>query len=328
MLSSYKNIITWSVKILIGLGSFAIIYWRLKDDLTPENLTALKNSFSSSSAYFLLFVCLLLVPVNWGIESYKWKLITNPIENISFTTSMKSVYSGLCVGNLAPGRATEFLAKVLFFKPDNRATITLLHFVNGMFQLSITIVVGLIALIFKFDPGNELSSEQFLLIGIFCMLLLAFFMLFIFKFNALQKWIFGLFKKTFSVHSLPYSFTKNSVGTLFLFSIIRYIVFTTQFVLILKLFYSGTLNSVILASVCVYFLLTTILPMISFIEPAIRAAIAVLVFGGTEINEISLVTTAILVWLINIVLPSVVGYIIIVKEKFDPDSYRDGMFKK
>lgn len=317
MLSSYKNIITWLVKILIGLGSFAIIYWRLKDDLTPENLTALRNSFGSSLAYFLLIVCLLLVSINWGIESYKWKLITNPIENISFKTSMKSVYSGLCVGNLAPGRATEFLAKVLFFKPDNRPTITLLHFVNGMFQLSITIVFGLIALIFKFDPGNELSAGQFLLIGIFCIILLSFFMLFIFKFNKLQKWIFGLFKKTLSANSLPYSFTKSSVGTLFFFSIIRYIVFTTQFILILKLFYSGPLDSAILASVCVYFLLTTILPMISFIEPAIRAAIAVLVFGGINISEISLVTTAILVWLINIVLPSIIGYIIIVKEKFE-----------
>ena len=57
--------------------------------------------------------------------------------------------------------------------------------------------------------------------------------------------------------------------------------------------------------------------MISFIEPAIRAAIAVLVFGGTEINEVSLVVTAVMVWLINIALPSIVGYIIIVKEKFE-----------
>lgn len=317
MLSSYKNIITWLVKILIGLGSFAIIYWRLKDDLTPENLTVLKNSFASSTAYIFLLLCLILVPVNWGIETYKWKRITNPIESISFKTAMKSVYSGLCVGNLAPGRATEFIAKVLFFKSENRPTITLLHFVNGMFQLSITIVFGLIALIFKFDSGNGLNTTQFLMIGIFCILLLAFFMLLVFKFNALQKWIFGLFKKSLAANSLPYSFTKNSIGVLFLFSVIRYIVFTTQFVIILKLFYSGPLNSVILSSVCVYFLLTTILPMISFIEPAIRAAIAVLVFGGTEISEISLVTTAILVWLINIVLPSLIGYIIIVKEKFE-----------
>ncbi|MBK7666540.1 MAG: flippase-like domain-containing protein [Sphingobacteriaceae bacterium] len=316
-LGAYKNIITWLVKILVGLGSFAIIYWRLKDDLTPDKLLQIQAALSSGTAYVLLIICLVLVPINWGIESYKWKIITQPIEDISFGASMKSVYSGLCVGNLAPGRATEFLAKVLFFKPDNRPTITLLHFVNGMFQLSITIVLGLIALILKFNPENGVNSTQFLLIGIFCMLLLAFFSLFIFRFNALQKWIFSLFKKSLTAKQLPYTFTKDSVAKLFSFSIIRYFVFTTQFVLILKMFYLGPLNVMVLASVCVYFLLTTILPMISFIEPAIRAAIALLVFAGLEISEISLVTTAILVWLINIVLPSIVGYIIIVKEKFE-----------
>jgi hypothetical protein len=241
---------------------------------------------------------------------------------------MKSVYSGLCVGNLAPGRATEFLAKILFFKPDNRPTITLLHFVNGMFQLSITILVGIAALIFKLDSGNGIGSTQFLMINIFSGLLLAFFLLFVFKFNLFQKKILGLFKKKLSTKELSYSFTKHSIGTLLSLSVIRYVVFTSQFLLILKLFYTGSLTTSIFASVSVYFLLTTILPMISVIEPAIRAAIAVLVFNGTEINEISLVTTAVLVWLINIVLPSIVGYVIIVKEKFDPDSYRKKVFKK
>ncbi|HWY13460.1 MAG TPA: hypothetical protein VN026_19180 [Bacteroidia bacterium] len=328
MLSSYKNIITWLVKILIGLVSFVIIYWRLKDDLTSDKLQHIQNSFSTLTAYCLLFSCLLLVPLNWGIESYKWKLITTPVEEIPFSKAVKSVLAGLCVGNLAPGRATEFVAKVLFFRSENRGTITLLHFVNGLFQLSITIVLGLIALLSKYNLSNDISSTQFLLIGISCMLLLSLFILFVFKFNMLQKWIFSLFKKSLGERTMPYKFKKESILRLVFFSFIRYLVFTTQFVLILKIFYTGSLNSSILASVCVYFLLTTILPMISFIEPAIRAAVALLVFGGLEISEISLVTTAILVWLINIVIPSVIGYYIIVIEKFDADSYRDSLFKK
>ena len=317
MLSRYKNIITWLVKILIGLASFAIIYWRLKDELTADKLQNIQNSFSTATAYCLLFFCLVLVPLNWGIESYKWKLITKPVEEINYGRAMRSVLAGLCVGNLAPGRATEFVAKVLFFRSENRGTITLLHFVNGLFQLSITIVLGLIALLSKYDLSNDISPAQFLLIGISCMLLLSLFILFVFKFNMLQKWIFSLFKKSLGERTMPYKFKKESISRLISFSFIRYLVFTTQFVLILKIFYAGPLNSSILASVCVYFLLTTILPMISFIEPAIRAAIALLVFGGLEISEISLVTTAIMVWLINIVFPSIVGYYIIVKEKFE-----------
>ena len=57
--------------------------------------------------------------------------------------------------------------------------------------------------------------------------------------------------------------------------------------------------------------------MISFIEPAIRAAIALLVFSNLNVPEVALVITAVLLWLMNIVLPSIVGYGIIVKEKFE-----------
>ena len=57
--------------------------------------------------------------------------------------------------------------------------------------------------------------------------------------------------------------------------------------------------------------------MISFIEPAIRAAIALLVFSSLNVPEMALVITAVLLWLMNIVVPSVIGYAIIVKEKFE-----------
>jgi hypothetical protein len=310
------------------LGCFAIIYWRLKDDLTPENITSLKNSFTNTGAYLLLFSALVLVPLNWGIESYKWQLITEPVEKISYSTATRSVYAALCVGNLAPGRATEFLAKILFFKTENRPTIALLHFVNGMFQLSLTIIFGLLALAFKFRNGSEFSTTQLILLIGFCLLLLSAFILFVVRFDALQKWIISRFSKRIVGETQPYAFTKILVGKLFVYSALRYVVFTAQFVLIFKLFYTGSPNLALIAAVSVYFLLTTILPMISVIEPAIRAAIALIVFGDLGVSQVSIVTSAVLVWLINIALPSVAGYFIILKEKFDPASYKKSSFQK
>jgi hypothetical protein len=325
---SYKNIITWLVKILIGLGCFAIIYWRLRDDLTPENLANLKITFTNSVSYALLITAVLLVPVNWGIESYKWMLITAPLEKISYKTASKSVYAALCVGNLAPGRATEFLAKILFFKFENRPTIALLHFVNGMFQLSLTILFGLTSLSLKYDTGTGFSIVQLILITSFCILLLIIFTLFVLKFDALQKWIIGLFKNRVKGETLPYTFSKSLASKLLLYSALRYFVFTAQFLLIFKLFFGGSIDLPLMASVFIYFLLTTVLPMISVIEPAIRAAIALLVFGNSGISQVSIVTIAVLVWFINIALPSLFGYFIILRERFDPGSYRHNSFKK
>src|SRR5690606_4925553 len=132
------------IKLFVGVGSFVFIYTRLKNDLTPDKIQLLYNSLFSPTALFYLSLVLCLIPINWGIESYKWKLITAPIQWVSYRTATKSIYSGLCLGNLSPGRATEFLAKIIYFKIDNRPKITVLHFVGGMFQLSITIVAGFI----------------------------------------------------------------------------------------------------------------------------------------------------------------------------------------
>lgn len=317
MLNSYKNIISWVIKIAIGLLSFYFIYSRLQTEFTAEKLVHIRSALSDASSYVLLICCLIFIPINWGIESYKWQQITRPVEEVSFSTATQSVYAGVCVGNLAPGRATEFLAKVLFFKANNRATITLLHFANGMFQLSITILFGVLAIFVFYQEKIDVGNTKALLVGILCIVLLSLFTLFITKFEAIQKWIVKKFERSLGHNAIPYHFSKALIGKLFLFSILRYVVFTFQFILIIKIFYTEALTAQLIAAICIYFLLTTILPMISFIEAAVRSAIALFVFSGSGVPEIALVITAVLLWVINIVVPSIVGYFIIVKEKFE-----------
>jgi len=107
-LNKHKKIISIVIKLLIGVACFALVYFRLKSDFTPNSLQLLYQNVFSGSGFIYLLICLALIPVNWGIESYQWKLITWPVEGINFSTAQKSVYSGICLGNLAPGRATEF----------------------------------------------------------------------------------------------------------------------------------------------------------------------------------------------------------------------------
>jgi hypothetical protein len=62
--------------------------------------------------------------------------------------------------------------------------------------------------------------------------------------------------------------------------------------------------------------------MISFIEPAIRAAIALFVFNNASDNTVIVVMSTTFLWIINVVIPSLIGYIIILKEKIDFRSAR------
>ncbi len=314
MLRINKKTISFIIKLLIGVISFWLIYNRLSD--IPQLKEQCLFWFSEPSMYFILFLVLLLMPLNWGIESYKWKSITKQIESVSYSTALKSVFSGICVGNIAPGRAMEFLAKIMFFKPDNRPSITVLHFINGMFQMLITLTAGLIAITYKLNQNNQSSAFIYgvLGFGIFMILLFCWAILNVSFIQQKLKFI-NWFKKMDDAKHIQFS--KALILKLITFSIVRYLVFTTQFYLIYNALSPQNNLIDVFMSIAAYFMLTSLIPMISFIEPAIRAAIALFVFKNSSDNTVIVILSSTFVWIINVVMPSIIGYIIILKEKIN-----------
>jgi hypothetical protein len=309
-----KKIISLSIKLFIGIASFWIIYSRLIQ--TPQLKEQCMYWFSQPHMYFMLLLALLLMPVNWGIESYKWKSITHSVEAVSYTTALKSVFSGVCVGNIAPGRAMEFLAKIVFFKPENRPTITVLHFINGMFQMLITCIVGIISITYKLNQVNQSATIVYLvitgglvMIAFFCWAILN--VAFIQNKLTFIKW----FRKMGDAQRIQFS--KPLIVKLISFSIIRYVVFTTQFYIIYRVLSPGSPAIHVFTSIAGYFMFTSLIPMISFIEPAIRGAIAIFVFNGAGDNPVNVVLASTFVWMINVVVPSIIGYVIIFREKIE-----------
>jgi hypothetical protein len=311
---SKRKIFSVLIKLAIGVVSFWIIYNRLRE--IPQLKEQCLFWFSEPKMYLVLILVLLLMPINWGIESYKWKSITKQIEPVSYKTALKSVFSGICVGNIAPGRAMEFLAKIMFFKPDNRPSITVLHFINGMFQMLITVTAGLIAITNKLNHNNQSSSFIYGVLGFgICMIL--FFCWAILNVTFIQqklkfiKW----FKKMDGAKYIQFS--KTLILKLIGFSIIRYLIFTTQFYLIYNALAPQNNLIDVFMSIAAYFMLTSLIPMISVIEPAIRAAIALFVFNNSGDNTVIVVLASTFVWIINVIIPSVIGYVVILKEKIN-----------
>lgn len=313
-MKSKKKILTLLVKIAIGIVSFWIIYNRLIT--IPHLKEQCMFWFSEPKMYSIFFLVLCLMPINWGIESYKWKSITAKVESVSYTTALKSVYSGICVGNIAPGRAMEFLAKIIFFKFENRPSITVLHFINGMFQMLITVTVGIIAIAYKLSQINGSSNFIYIVLiaGLFMIL---FFCWAIFNVTYIQKKLKFIkwFRKMDDAQNIQFS--KTLILKLVSLSIVRYFVFSMQFYLIYNALSPQNEIIQIFMSIAAYFMLTSLIPMISVIEPAIRAAIALFVFNNAADNTVVVVLASTFVWIINVVVPSAIGYIIILREKID-----------
>lgn len=306
---------------LIGAGSLLIVYLRLKNDFTPGTLEVLSQSIFSPAGLASLALCMLLTPVNWGLEAYKWQLITAPVEAVSYLRATKSIYAGLCLGNLAPGRATEFLAKILFFEPENRPRITVLHFVGGMFQLSVTVTAGILALLsmlHQLSAGAGWVPVTVVSVGLLFLLILSVSIRYI---DRILRFISGRISRKNQVEAFHYRFSPGMLIRLFGLSVLRYCVFFSQFALLLFLF-NGSLPGSLLPSIAVYFLVVTTIPMISVLEAAIRTFIALFVFQNSGVGETALALTALVIWLLNIIIPSLIGYLFLLKQNFNFNLFR------
>jgi hypothetical protein len=312
-----KRTLTIVIKVLIGIGCLYLITSRLQYDLTDEKLQTIKAAAGSSKGIVCILAALLLIPVNWGLEVLKWQVITAPIEPISYARATRSVYAGVCLGNLAPGRATEFIAKVLFFSPENRPQIAGLHFICGAIQLSVTIVAGLCAMVFQL---NNFSGETAwmpwaaAILGIGVIAALAWCLM---RINTVLKFVVRKFGNETVANNFSYRFGRRGLARIFIFSIVRYAVFFSQFVLILFVFDPRAIGLTIFSQIALFFLLTSLIPMLSMIEAAIRAAVALIVFRNTEISDTALTLSSALLWFVNIIIPSVPGYIFLVRENFN-----------
>jgi Lysylphosphatidylglycerol synthase TM region len=312
-----KKILSLLLKITIGFVGVYIIYQRLKNEFGWEQIHLLKNALVKTPSLVQLVFCLILIPINWGIESRKWQLITKGIETISLRTAMRSVYSGVCLGNFAPGRATEFLGKILFFSDENKGKISVLHFVNGMIQLGITLLVGIFALVLKLDTFSEAYTWLFYLMFSAGVVLIILFVFAVLRVNFFLNLIAKVLSRKSQTANSTVTFSKRLWLNLFFLSLLRYLTFTLQFYLLLHVFSPSAEAVHLVPGIALYFMMTSLLPMISVLEAAIRAAIALIVLADSGLSPTLLALATVLLWLLNIILPSIIGYLVLLRMKFD-----------
>jgi hypothetical protein len=90
-------------------------------------------------------------------------------------------------------------------------------------------------------------------------------------------------------------------------SLIRYLVFSTQFVLVLHLFgYSSGLEQAY-STVFVTYLFASLIPVLSIADASVRSGFAVVFVGAFWNHPAAIVLAAHTVWLLNVALPALLA---------------------
>lgn len=275
------------------------------DDMI-HNLSQTINEPSSLSA---IISVLLLMLLNWLLETAKWKLLLRRIAPVSWVTGFRSVLSGVTISVFTPNRMGEFAGRVMHLDSGVRIKSAIASVIGSMNQLLITIVaggIGLLTYLENFESDNSFMYRvKFLLIftGILFVIFIYFRLPILAKlgerFRNLRK--INLYTKVFALY--PF----QELLTLTLFSSLRYLVFTFQFYLVLHLFGIDLPYLQSLQVTSLIYLVMAVVPSIALSELTVRGSVALYFLTPIAGNSAGIVAASSLLWFVNLIIPAVLG---------------------
>ena len=316
--------------------SCGYIAWKLfgSNDQLPSAdflLTILNQPFVK----IIIIILLLLMVVNWLIETLKWRYLIMKIERISFRNSVIAVLTGVTVSIFTPNRVGEYFGRAFLLREASPLKAILLTIVGSMSQLLVTVFIGSAALLvflplyFPFSGSWNLAMYLGLLAGIVTANV-AFLLLY---FNvpllgSLSGWVERKnWERINSYLKVLNEFTRRELLNVLLMSLLRYMVFSFQFFLVLRLFgIPVTANQAVMAIPVIYLALAAI-PTVALSELGVRGSVAIFVLGiittstlaGASMPgglSLAIVSATTVLWIINLAIPALTGAVFVYKLKF------------
>jgi hypothetical protein len=262
------------------------------------------------------------MPVNWGIESLKWRLLISHIEKVSFFDAYRSVMTGITMSLFTPNRVGEFFGRAFTLRSGETIKGALLTIAGSISQLLVTLIAGFVALIFYLPIYilQDISWQKWLYAGLavflvaFSAMLIALYLKVPFLTEQFEKMVRPSWRKINSYLQAIDHLSQKELIRVLIFSLLRYFVFSLQFFVLLRIFGVSIpyLNALMLIAMT-YFVMSAI-PTVALADLGIRGSVSIyflgMYFAGNNYStEILAASTA--VWMINLALPALSGILFI-----------------
>lgn len=290
------------MRIIIGAGAVWFIYLKLKD--YPFAILDVKFMLEFQYEYLLLAVLLLFL--NWGIEAKKWQFLIKETIKIKLFSAFKKVMTGITVGFVTPNRIGEIPARaVLLNDKNNLKDLVVKTSVGAYSQLVVTMFFGTLAVLISSDlfELRGVVYIKLLLILITVIMILSYF----FQKHLVKVFYkIGYIKRKKLLDGLSHYKRGELTFVLFL-SILRYLVFSLQFFIVLLAFNFHFFSWTELMLIPLCFMIASLIPTILLSEIGVRGSVALFVFGAVSNMDVQIVLASTLLWLINVVVPAIFG---------------------
>jgi uncharacterized membrane protein YbhN (UPF0104 family) len=307
-----------ALRVVVTLLAMAFVVWKMADKW--DELAKMFARPWTPGQWALLIGSTLLMPLNYALESQKWRLMVRPFyPALKLFPATIAVFAGMAAGIFTPNRVGEYAGRILFLKEGKRVEAIIATFVDRICQLFVTLVCGLLAmggLLLMADKtlpgkilGDPLSQAIFVFLSVVLGGLALLLLLAPRRFAAMipSQWNRATWvrKTRFALQNLEFRMVIQVLGL----ALLRYFVFSSQYVLLMYAFqYQGGLLPAY-AIVALIFLGKSVLPVMGVLELGVRESVALLVMTAFAEAEATALGSTLMLYLVNILLPTILGVI-------------------
>jgi hypothetical protein len=316
-----------SIKI-IGPLVFLLLSWFIYRQVTHQpgwqNSLRQIGTAITGPQQWKLWLVLLLMPLNWGIEARKWQLALRPIGGIAFRNAFRAIFTGTTMACFTPNRMGEYLGRILYIKEGERIRSISLTMACSIAQLMITLFIGLLGVCYLRATAHPpptgfrhwqlaltillwtVSALLIILTFIYCRLSLVVSLLL--KIPILSR--YGAYIKILE------NFDAAILLRILFLSFGRYIVFIVQYSLVFPVFGVALSFWQVWGGMSVVFLVMAIVPTLTFLtELGLRWEASIQVLELFSSNVLGIFAASFAIWLINLIIPALIGSLLIVSIK-------------
>ena len=287
-----KQYLTLIIKLVIVFGAFYFIYDKLAHDdkLSWKQFSdILQHKFTI--AWILFMLCFSVL--NRFLEILKWKNLVLVIEKISLFTATKQVLAGVTAGLFTPNGIGEYAGKALYFPKKETKRVLFLNLICNGIQMVLTIFFGLIGLLYL---GYTMYFSILIGVGF---LVLTF--LFLTKSANIKGYSIAFFLE--KIAEIPKKIHQKNI----LLAIARYLTFSHQYYFLFLLFGVEIDYFTLMATITAVYFIASSLPSFQFLDFVVKGGVAIWFFEKLNIDEYIVLFISTFMWLLNVVLPVVIG---------------------
>ena len=291
---------------LLILAAYGYLAYRL---IIFDDYSSFLDAFQTSNIglWLTLIATLLLMPLNVVAEAGKWRLLLRKTEPMTIWGAQRQVYYGYVGAFITPYHAGDYPARAMLLKDKSNFSAAVgLGLVGTVALLVVELIFGIPAtwLFVSYHPAIPM---QYFAVAFIVLVLLLSFLPHLVRYLSRHEWHNTQMRQlSFALSHMSYPLFMKTIA----WSMLRYIIWALQ--LALTLHFCGVDMTFVQYMIAIpfYYMVVAVFPSIPAANIAIRGTWSLIIFGVFSPNTAGIALAVALIWLINTVLPMLIGSIL------------------